>query len=100
MGVKSLKTKKRLNQLNARLSFQTLCSAYAILLHYAFMAAFAWMFVEGCHLYRMLVLVFESDVEFRFIYVLIGYGMPILVIGVTELIGFLFREQPYGQDEL
>lgn len=64
------------------------------------MAAFSWMFIEGFHLYRMLVLVFESNIEYRFIYLLIGYGMPVVVVGVTEMIGILSREQPYGEDEL
>ncbi len=31
------------------------CYAVAALLHYFFLAAFAWMFVEGMHVYYMLV---------------------------------------------
>ncbi|KAM7412298.1 hypothetical protein PAMA_021990 [Pampus argenteus] len=32
---------------------QFLCTVVAILLHYFFMSTFAWMFVEGLHIYRM-----------------------------------------------
>ncbi|KAK6623352.1 hypothetical protein RUM43_009204 [Polyplax serrata] len=77
-----------------------LCTVYAIITYYAFMAAFAWMFMEGCHLYRMLILVFESNIEFRLIYILVGYGLPVVLIGGTELIGIALGDQPYGQDEM
>ena len=38
-----------------------LCSAIAVLLHYFFLAAFAWMCLEGVQLYVMLVQVFEAE---------------------------------------
>lgn len=56
--------------------------------------------MEGCHLYRMLILVFESNIEFRLIYILVGYGLPVVLIGGTELIGIVLGDQPYGQDEM
>lgn len=34
---------------------QLLCTAVAILLHYFFLGTFAWLLVQGLHLYRMQV---------------------------------------------
>jgi len=40
---------------------QILCSAIAVVLHYLFLTAFAWMSIEGIQLYVMLVEVFEAE---------------------------------------
>ncbi|KAJ8262306.1 hypothetical protein GJAV_G00164980 [Gymnothorax javanicus] len=37
------------------------CAVFAALLHFFFLAAFTWMFLEGVQLYIMLVEVFESE---------------------------------------
>ena len=39
----------------------TLCSVIAGVLHFLFLATFAWMLVEGIHVYYMLVKVFDLE---------------------------------------
>ncbi|XP_078687156.1 adhesion G-protein coupled receptor D1-like [Branchiostoma floridae x Branchiostoma belcheri] len=49
------------------------CKVFAVMLHYIYLAAFAWMLVEGIHLYNVIVRVF-THVRLRYYY-LIGWGM-------------------------
>lgn len=46
----------------------------AVLLHFFFLSAFAWMLVEGLHLYSMVVKVFGSEGSKHFYYYGIGWG--------------------------
>lgn len=62
------------------------CSVVAGLLHYAFLAAFTWMLLEGYQLYVMLVEVFESDKSRLKCYYLVGYGLPLLVVSVSAMV--------------
>lgn len=57
----------------------------AILLHYFFMSTFAWMFVEGLHIYRMQTE--QRNINFgamRFYYA-IGWGVPAIITGEAYL---------------
>lgn len=58
------------------LSHQLPCKIMAILLHFFFLSAFAWMLVEGLHLYSMVVKVFGSEGSKHFYYYGIGWGKP------------------------
>ena len=51
-----------------------MCSIIAGVLHFLFLAAFAWMLLEGVQLYAMLVEVFEQERSRRPWYYLTGYG--------------------------
>uniref|UniRef100_A0A7N4NZD4 Cadherin EGF LAG seven-pass G-type receptor 1 n=1 Tax=Sarcophilus harrisii TaxID=9305 RepID=A0A7N4NZD4_SARHA len=63
------------------LSPQFTCTVIAILLHYFYLSTFAWLFVEGLHVYRMLTEVRNIDSgHMRFYYVL-GWGIPAVVTG-------------------
>lgn len=53
---------------------QVPCQVLATLLHYFFLSAFAWMLVEGLHLYSMVVKVFGSEGSKRLYYYGIGWG--------------------------
>ena len=53
---------------------QVLCSVVAGVLHYFFLASFAWMSLEGVQLYVMLVEVFEAERSRKLWYYLAGYG--------------------------
>ncbi|XP_072305440.1 cadherin EGF LAG seven-pass G-type receptor 3 isoform X2 [Eucyclogobius newberryi] len=62
---------------------QFLCTVVAILLHYFFMSTFAWMFVEGLHIYRMQTE--QRNINFgamRFYYA-IGWGVPAIITGLS-----------------
>ncbi|KAM9342473.1 cadherin EGF LAG seven-pass G-type receptor 3 [Pholidichthys leucotaenia] len=62
---------------------QFLCTVVAILLHYFFMSAFAWMFVDGLHIYRMQTE--QRNINFgamRFYYA-IGWGVPAIITGLA-----------------
>ncbi|KAF6080387.1 adhesion G protein-coupled receptor D1 [Phyllostomus discolor] len=59
------------------------CRVLAVLLHFFFLGAFAWMLVEGLHLYSMVVKVFGSeDSKLRYYYG-IGWGLPLLICVIS-----------------
>ncbi|XP_066465857.1 adhesion G-protein coupled receptor D1 [Tiliqua scincoides] len=64
------------------------CKILAILLHFFFLSAFAWMLVEGFHLYSMVIKVFGSEESKHLLYYGIGWGCPLLicVISVTSAV--------------
>uniref|UniRef100_A0A672ZVH4 Adhesion G protein-coupled receptor D1 n=1 Tax=Sphaeramia orbicularis TaxID=375764 RepID=A0A672ZVH4_9TELE len=59
------------------------CKIMAVLLHFFFLSAFAWMLVEGLHLYSMVVKVFGSEGSKHFYYYGIGWGSPLLICVVS-----------------
>ncbi|KAG9346902.1 hypothetical protein JZ751_005829, partial [Albula glossodonta] len=61
------------------------CAVFAALLHFFFLAAFTWMFLEGVQLYIMLVEVFESEHSRKKYFYLVGYGIPALIVAVCWL---------------
>lgn len=67
---------------------QLVCSIIAGILHFCFLAAFAWMCLEGVQLYLMLVDVFESEFSRRKYYYISGYLTPALVVGISAAIDY------------
>ncbi|XP_023576398.1 adhesion G-protein coupled receptor D1 isoform X2 [Octodon degus] len=59
------------------------CQALATLLHYFFLSAFAWMLVEGLHLYSMVIKVFGSEGGKHLYYYGIGWGFPLVICTVS-----------------
>nr|XP_015221484.1 PREDICTED: adhesion G-protein coupled receptor D1 isoform X1 [Lepisosteus oculatus] len=59
------------------------CKIMAILLHFFFLSAFAWMLVEGLHLYSMVIKVFGSEESKHFYYYGIGWGSPLVICIVS-----------------
>ncbi|XP_036290192.2 adhesion G-protein coupled receptor D1, partial [Pipistrellus kuhlii] len=59
------------------------CRALAVLLHFFFLSAFAWMLVEGLHLYSMVIRVFGSEDSKHRYYYGIGWGSPLLICVVS-----------------
>nr|XP_006821230.1 PREDICTED: probable G-protein coupled receptor 133-like [Saccoglossus kowalevskii] len=55
----------------------------AILLHFCYLAVFAWMLVEGIHLYSKVVQVFGSESSKLKYYFLIGWGLPFIIVGIS-----------------
>uniref|UniRef100_UPI00358FA976 adhesion G protein-coupled receptor L2-like n=1 Tax=Myxine glutinosa TaxID=7769 RepID=UPI00358FA976 len=72
------------------------CSVVAGLLHFFFLAAFSWMFLEGVQLYLLLVEVFESRYSRRRYFYLIGYGLPALVVGVSLAVDYRGYGTPHA----
>ncbi|NXX59160.1 AGRL3 protein, partial [Scopus umbretta] len=75
---------------------QIACAVFAALLHFFFLAAFTWMFLEGVQLYIMLVEVFESEHSRRKYFYLVGYGMPALIVAVSAAVDY----RSYGTDKV
>ncbi|XP_041110820.1 cadherin EGF LAG seven-pass G-type receptor 1 isoform X2 [Polyodon spathula] len=59
------------------------CTVIAILLHYFYMCTFAWMFVEGLHIYRMLTEVRNINHGHMRFYYAIGWGIPAVITGLA-----------------
>uniref|UniRef100_A0A8C1DPK0 Adhesion G protein-coupled receptor L2 n=1 Tax=Cyprinus carpio carpio TaxID=630221 RepID=A0A8C1DPK0_CYPCA len=64
------------------------CSIIAGILHYFFLASFAWMCLEGVQLYLMLVDVFESEYSRRKYFYMAGYLLPAVVVGVSAAVDY------------
>ncbi|XP_043955596.1 adhesion G protein-coupled receptor E5 isoform X2 [Gambusia affinis] len=61
------------------------CAVVAGMLHFFYLAAFCWMCLEGVQLFRMVVLVFNTN--FKTSYMMAGgYGVPAAIVAVTALI--------------
>lgn len=63
---------------------QFVCTVIAILLHYFYMCTFAWMFVEGLHIYRMLTEMRNINHGHIRFYYAIGWGIPAIITGETN----------------
>uniref|UniRef100_A0A8D3DZM2 Cadherin EGF LAG seven-pass G-type receptor 1a n=1 Tax=Scophthalmus maximus TaxID=52904 RepID=A0A8D3DZM2_SCOMX len=59
------------------------CTVIAILLHYFYMCTFAWMFVEGLHIYRMLTELRNINHGHMRFYYAIGWGIPAIITGLA-----------------
>ncbi|XP_007233219.3 adhesion G protein-coupled receptor L4 [Astyanax mexicanus] len=66
------------------------CSVVAGLLHYFFLAAFAWMCIEGIHLYLIVVgVIYNKGFLHRNFYVF-GYGSPAVVVAISATLGYKY----------
>uniref|UniRef100_A0AAQ6AGY1 Adhesion G protein-coupled receptor L3 n=1 Tax=Amphiprion ocellaris TaxID=80972 RepID=A0AAQ6AGY1_AMPOC len=72
------------------------CAVFAALLHFFFLAAFTWMFLEGVQLYIMLVEVFESEHSRTKYFYLAGYGVPAVIVAVSAAVDY----RSYGTDRV
>uniref|UniRef100_A0A8C3AMM8 Si:ch211-241f5.3 n=1 Tax=Cyclopterus lumpus TaxID=8103 RepID=A0A8C3AMM8_CYCLU len=60
------------------------CAVVAGLLHFFFLAVFCWMCLEGIQLFRMVVLVFNTN--FKTLYMMAGgYGVPAVIVTCSAL---------------
>ncbi|XP_066504962.1 cadherin EGF LAG seven-pass G-type receptor 1 [Hoplias malabaricus] len=59
------------------------CTVVAILLHYSYMCTFAWMFVEGLHIYRMLTEMRNINQGHMRFYYAVGWGFPAIITGLA-----------------
>ncbi|XP_066994105.2 protocadherin-like wing polarity protein stan [Anabrus simplex] len=59
------------------------CKLSAMCLHYLWLTAFTWTFVDAIHLYRMLTEMRDiNHGQMRFYYT-VGYGLPAVVVGLA-----------------
>lgn len=65
---------------------RVLCGLVAGALHYLFLAAFLWMFVEGFQLYVMLIEVFDAERSRLGWYYALAYGVPAVVVAVAAAV--------------
>ncbi len=72
-----------------------LCTLIAALLHYLFLATFAWQLVEGVHLYLFVVKVFYNK-KIIWLYYPFAWGVPLIVVGITMGVRFC----DYGSENL
>lgn len=71
-------------------SHKLFCSVIAGLLHYFFLAAFAWMCIEGIHLYLIVVgVIYNKGFLHRNFYIF-GYGSPAIVVGISATLGYKY----------
>ncbi|XP_035670689.1 adhesion G protein-coupled receptor L3-like [Branchiostoma floridae] len=74
------------------------CDVVAIILHYLFLAAFAWMCAEGMELYALLVQIFNLQNKRVYYYHLIGYGVPAVVVIISVGVNYIEELDGYGTD--
>lgn len=69
------------------------CAVVAGMLHFFYLSAFCWMCLEGIQLFRMVVLVFNTN--FKTLYMMAGgYGVPAVIVAVSALVS----HKEYGTD--
>ncbi|KAI5243803.1 Adhesion G Protein-Coupled Receptor L4 [Manis pentadactyla] len=66
------------------------CSIIAGLLHYFFLAAFAWMCIEGIHLYLVVVGVIYNKGFLHKNFYIFGYLSPAVVVGFSASLGYRY----------
>ncbi|XP_039767907.1 adhesion G-protein coupled receptor D2 [Ornithorhynchus anatinus] len=64
------------------------CFTVTALLHLFFLAAFAWMLVEGLLLWSKVVAVNMSEDRRMVFYYMTGWGLPVIIVGITLAISF------------
>ncbi|CAL4223886.1 unnamed protein product, partial [Meganyctiphanes norvegica] len=70
-----------------RTSDTVLCGIIAGVLHYTLLAAFAWMFMEGVHVYLSVARAVECDsLRLRWWHYVLAYGLPLLVVSVSAIV--------------
>uniref|UniRef100_A0A670IVL0 Cadherin EGF LAG seven-pass G-type receptor 3 n=1 Tax=Podarcis muralis TaxID=64176 RepID=A0A670IVL0_PODMU len=62
---------------------QFFCTVIAILLHYFFLSTFAWLFVQGLHIYRMQMEARNINYGAMRFYYAIGWGVPAIITGLS-----------------
>ncbi|WAR24923.1 AGRL2-like protein [Mya arenaria] len=62
------------------------CALIAGVLHFFFTSSFFWMLLEGIHILFMLVQVFDAARSRVKYYYLVGYGFPLLIVGISALV--------------
>ncbi|XP_008295159.1 adhesion G protein-coupled receptor L4 [Stegastes partitus] len=78
------------------ISHKLFCAVIAGLLHYFFLAAFAWMCIEGIHLYLIVVgVIYNKGFLHRNFYIF-GYGSPAVVVAISATLGSKY----YGTDRV
>ncbi|XP_077133826.1 adhesion G protein-coupled receptor L4 isoform X2 [Ranitomeya variabilis] len=75
---------------------KVLCAVIAGSLHYFFLAAFAWMCIEGIHLYLIVVGVIYNRGFLHKNFYIFGYCSPAVVVGVSAVLGYKY----YGTDKV
>ncbi|XP_066273052.1 adhesion G-protein coupled receptor V1-like isoform X1 [Branchiostoma lanceolatum] len=64
------------------------CAALGIVLHYFFLAQFTWMFIQAVNFYRILVMNDEHTENKYMLFFVLGWGLPVLVVGVFIIVVF------------
>ncbi|XP_072046576.1 uncharacterized protein [Amphiura filiformis] len=64
------------------------CKVVAVLLHLAYLAVFAWLLVEGVHLYLKVLRVFGAENKQLMPYLIIGWGVPLVITGISFGAGY------------
>ncbi|XP_048377743.1 adhesion G protein-coupled receptor E3-like isoform X2 [Stegostoma tigrinum] len=73
---------------------RVLCGIIAGILHYSFLAVFAWMFLEGIQLYLMVQVVFVPKVPLKQYMLWVGYGLPALIVAISAAV----NHEGYGTE--
>ncbi|NXB10003.1 VIPR1 protein, partial [Cnemophilus loriae] len=61
------------------------CKAAIAFFQYSVLANFYWLLVEGLYLQTLLLLTFTCDRSYTWSYILIGWGVPVVTVGVWVL---------------
>ncbi|KAG7327284.1 hypothetical protein KOW79_008890 [Hemibagrus wyckioides] len=65
-----------------------ICQCLGLVLHWALLATFTWMAIEGFHLYLLLVRVFNIYIRRYLLKLsLVGWGVPIITVTICGLAG-------------
>ncbi|KAJ8046331.1 Adhesion G-protein coupled receptor D1 [Holothuria leucospilota] len=74
---------------------ELICQITKYSLQYLFLSIFFWMLCEGIHLYRKVITVFETKTRHIFVFYIIGWGMPLVLVAITIVsLNLLHKQEP------
>ncbi|KAJ2954289.1 hypothetical protein O0L34_g2538 [Tuta absoluta] len=77
-----------INKPHVVLANEEWCQALHVAVHYFMVTNYMWMFNEGLHLHIALVFVFLKDRVPLRLYVLIGWGLPLLIVSAYAAVRY------------
>ncbi|XP_059385744.1 adhesion G-protein coupled receptor G5-like isoform X1 [Carassius carassius] len=83
----------------ANVGNETVCKMTGSLLHYALLSTLCWMAMEVFHTFLLIRKVFTSTLP-TWIFYLVGFGLPFLLVGILLSIQDIYVVDIYGKREI
>ncbi|XP_058636344.1 adhesion G-protein coupled receptor G1-like isoform X2 [Onychostoma macrolepis] len=83
----------------ANVGKKIVCQITGSLLHYALLSTLCWMAMEVFHTFLLIRKVFNSTLP-TWIFYLVGFGLPVLLVGILLLIENVYDVDIYGERKI
>lgn len=83
----------------ANVGNKIVCKITGSLLHYALLSTLCWMAMEVFHTFLLIRKVFNSTLP-TWIFYLVGFGLPVLLVGILLLMENIYKVDIYGERKI